>query len=188
MLRLRNRINIVKHRLRHILNYLGLLVNSADVIHEGLSFFLLYIVGRDTLGSVGYFRDPHKAQIIAHKMLGSLFEGVLQRWTSCEAVTFCLILQAKPTDQCSVSSQHTGCLKASSSEQDGWKAATRSQTKSQIFSSSAAITPIKPGVWPRAQRHVRVFCSRRRCTIMEVNCLVRAHPALIVQNPRHTSN
>lgn len=93
MLRLRNRINIVKHRLRHILNYLGLLVNSADVIHEGLSFFLLYIVGRDTLGSVGYFRDPHKAQIIAHKMLGSLFEGVLQRWTSCEAVTFCLILQ-----------------------------------------------------------------------------------------------
>lgn len=79
MLRLRNRINIVKHRLRHILNYLGLLVNSADVIHEGLCFFLLYIVGRDTLGSIGYFRDPHKAQIIAHKMLGSLFEGVLQR-------------------------------------------------------------------------------------------------------------
>lgn len=104
MLRLRNRINIVKPRLRHILNYLGLLVNSADFIHEGLSFFLLYIVGRDTLGSVGYFRDPHKAQIIAHKMLGSLFEGVLQRWTSCEAVTFCLILQAKPTDQCSMSS------------------------------------------------------------------------------------
>lgn len=82
MLRLRNRINIAKPRLRHILNYLGLLVNSADFIHEGLSFFLLYIVGRDTLGSVGYFRDPHKAQIIAHKMLGSLFEGVLQRWTS----------------------------------------------------------------------------------------------------------
>lgn len=99
MLRLRNRINIVKHRLRHILNYLGLLVNSADVIHEGLSFFLLYIVGRDTLGSVGYFRDPHKAQIIAHKMLGSLFEGVLQRWTSREAVTFCLILQQIQTNR-----------------------------------------------------------------------------------------
>lgn len=99
MLRLRNRINIVKHRLRHIRNYLGLLVNSADVIHEGLSFFLLYIVGRDTLGSVGYFRDPHKAQIIAHKMLGSLFEGVLQRWTSREAVTFCLILQQIQTNR-----------------------------------------------------------------------------------------
>lgn len=56
MLRLRNRINIAKPRLRHILNYLGLLVNSADFIHEGLSFFLLYIVGRDTLGSVAKLR------------------------------------------------------------------------------------------------------------------------------------
>lgn len=41
------------------------------------------------LGRVGYFRDSHKA----HKTLGSLLEGVLQCWTSCEAVTFRLTLQ-----------------------------------------------------------------------------------------------
>lgn len=95
MLRLRNRINIVKHRLRHILNYLGLLVNSADVIHEGLSFFLSFIYsGAWHVGERRLFQRPPQSSDYSSQDVG---KSVWRRPSALNFLWSCDFLPHSPS-------------------------------------------------------------------------------------------
>lgn len=95
MLRLRNRINIVKHRLRHILNYLGLLVNLADVIHEGLSFFSFIYSGAWHVGERRLFQRPPQSSDYSSQDVG---KSVWRRPSALNFSWSCDVLPHSPAN------------------------------------------------------------------------------------------